>query len=77
MEDLSSCIRVCVRRCIYYNLGFGLLVDWKIFDAALGFLILGGLMLISGIYYALKILAFKTASSPEERQRVLNDIPID
>lgn len=49
----------------------------KIFDEALGFIILGGLMLLSGLFYTFKILAFRCAKTPEERQRILNDIPID
>jgi hypothetical protein len=62
---------------IFFTWGFIDLFYLGYFSKGLGFSILGGLMLTTGIFYSLKIYAFKNATSPEDRQRVLNDIPLD
>jgi hypothetical protein len=51
----------------FFIMGFVDLFSVGLFEQGLGFTILGGLMLITGIYYGLKILAFRWARSPEER----------
>jgi hypothetical protein len=47
----------------------------KQYSGGLGFISLGGIILISGIYYFIKIIAFKNAVTPEERERALSNFP--
>lgn len=43
----------------------------------IGFLVFGCLLLIPGFYYTYQLFEACRAGSPEERQEILNDIPID
>lgn len=46
-------------------------------ERGIGFSVLGGIMLITGIYYDLKLVAYKLAETEDEKQIILNEFPID